>query len=141
MNYLRQNPIIGADGFTVALIRVLPDQTTQARRLCEVVATGSVKDFGDGDVASYAKNLGGREWANTRKTVEVKDAPVTRHLSKKESVSKYEVTAFAVSPHCQSGGLGARVLDEIKWLLRDDAPGQDLGISFPMLVTCLMILG
>ncbi|KAF2222452.1 hypothetical protein BDZ85DRAFT_263684 [Elsinoe ampelina] len=33
-----------------------------------------------------------------------------------EKVSKFEITAFAVDPDVQARGLGARVLEEIKWV-------------------------
>lgn len=43
-----------------------------------------------------------------------------------EEVQKFEVTAFAVSLHCQAAGVGAQVLREIKWLVASDANGPRL---------------
>ncbi|RAQ53503.1 hypothetical protein AFGD_001541 [Aspergillus flavus] len=80
--------IIGADDFTIVLVRVTSDGADQQPQLCEVLATGSVKDF--------------------------------------EEVQKFEVTAFAVSLHCQAAGVGAQVLREIKWLVASDANGPRL---------------
>jgi hypothetical protein len=108
--------IVGESGFTVILVRlVASDETEQNTRLCEVVATGSVKDFGDGDVESYlewSQNLSGAEWAakNAGNVAE-------RGPQKKKTVQKYEVCAFSVSPDIQRGGLGVRVLNEIEWLV------------------------
>ncbi|RAQ63455.1 hypothetical protein COH20_000119 [Aspergillus flavus] len=80
--------IIGADDFTIVLVRVTSDGADQQPQLCEVLATGSVKDF--------------------------------------EEVQKFEVTAFAVSLHCQAAGVGAQVLREIKWFVASDANGPRL---------------
>lgn len=43
-----------------------------------------------------------------------------------EEVQKFEVTAFAVSLHCQAAGVGAQVLREIKWFVASDANGPRL---------------
>jgi GNAT superfamily N-acetyltransferase len=78
----------------------------------DVVATCSVKDFGDGDIETYAqwsKNLSGAQWVNRRTATVDK---VTEN-----NPPKFELTAFAVSPHHQAMGLGARLLNEVKWLL------------------------
>src|SRR6266536_5911435 len=57
--------IIGDDGFTVVVLLV-----NEEDGYTEIVATGSVKNFGDGDVESYAqwsKNLSGTHWAEKAK--------------------------------------------------------------------------
>lgn len=98
--------IIGTQGFTLVLVIVTSEQSY------DVVATCSVKDFGDGDIETYAqwsKNLSGAQWMNQR------TATVDKGI--KENLSKFELTAFAVSPHHQAMGLGARLLNEVKWLL------------------------
>ena len=110
--------IIGTRGFTVALVRVTSTDEGQKRQFCEVVATGSVKDFGDGDVETYAqwsKNLSGTQWTtNTAGNQERSEATTERS---NEGAQKLEVTAFGVSRHCQARGLGAHLLNEIKWLV------------------------
>ncbi|KAF9888992.1 hypothetical protein FE257_008162 [Aspergillus nanangensis] len=116
--------VIGADGFTIVLVRVVSAGANEKPRLCEVVATGSVKDFGDGDVESYAewsKNRGGAEWAKEGNRGSSGDT-----AGQKGGVKNPEVTAFAVSPHCQAAGLGARVLDEIKWAVGIDGHDSKL---------------
>jgi hypothetical protein len=122
--------IIGQDGFTIVLFRTLRDDTKEAIRLGEMVATGSVKNFGTGDVESYAQwsqNLGGAQWVakNTSQPQDQDDG------KRAQAIQKYEVTAFAVSPHCQSRGLGARVLQEIEWLVSACRPG----IGLPQAIT------
>lgn len=118
--------IIGPEGFTLILVRVTSPGTDQELHVCEVVATASVKDFGDGDIETYAqwsKNLGGKQWVSK---VRSQEQSGTSEQSKeehkipeksREGVQKLEVTAFGVSPHHQAGGLGARLLNEIKWLV------------------------
>ncbi|KAG9508268.1 hypothetical protein J7337_001832 [Fusarium musae] len=115
--------IIGADGFTIVLVRVTSDGADQQPQLCEVLATGSVKDFGEGDVETYAqwsKNRSGSEWESQ---VENRGHSGGTTGRRAEEVQKFEVTAFAVSPHCQAAGLGAQVLSEIKWLVSSDSNG------------------
>jgi hypothetical protein len=117
--------IIGADGFTIVLVRVTSDGADQQPQLCEVLATGSVKDFGEGEVETYAqwsKNRSGSEWETQ---VENRGRSVGT-AERRAEVQKFEVTAFAVSPHCQAAGLGAQVLREIKWLVASDANGPRL---------------
>lgn len=112
--------IIGTEGFTVVLVRVTPSDANETPPVWEVVATGSVKDFGDGDIDTYvqwSKNLSGSQWA--AKAGNQEDSGVTPAETSKEGSQKLELTAFGVSPHCQSNGLGARLLDEIKWLVTD----------------------
>ncbi|OOO10401.1 hypothetical protein OAory_01062090 [Aspergillus oryzae] len=92
--------IIGADDFTIVLVRVTSDGADQQPQLCEVLATGSVKDFVNGKL----------RWTERRA----------------EEVQKFEVTAFAVSLHCQAAGVGAQVLREIKWFVASDANGPRL---------------
>jgi GNAT superfamily N-acetyltransferase len=109
--------IIGTEGFTIVLVRVTSAGAGQKRQFCEVVATGSVKDFGDGDVETYAqwsKNLSGTQWTTKAGNQERSGATTERS---KEGAQKLEVTAFAVSPHYQARGLGGRLLNEIKWLV------------------------
>jgi ribosomal protein S18 acetylase RimI-like enzyme len=117
--------VIGADGFTIVLVRVTSDGADQQPQLCEVLATGSVKDFGEGDVETYAqwsKNRSGSEWETQVENRGRSDG--TTEL--RAEVQKFEITAFAVSPHCQATGLGAQVLREIKWLVTSDANGPRL---------------
>ncbi|KAH8698385.1 hypothetical protein BGW36DRAFT_145070 [Talaromyces proteolyticus] len=123
--------IIGEDGFTIVLLRVSLVGTNQKRQVCEVVATGSVKDFGDEDVETYvqwSKNLGGRDWIEKQQQQQQQQRDGSEQVAEQEQrkgkVQKYEVTAFAVSPHCQASGLGAQVLKEIRWLLSDDGSGH-----------------
>ncbi|GKZ32477.1 hypothetical protein AbraIFM66950_001930 [Aspergillus brasiliensis] len=121
--------IIGADGFTIVLVRVTSDGAGQQQpQLCEVLATGSVKDFGDGEIETYAqwsKNRSGSEWEKSQVETRGRSGGTTERRA--EEVQKFEVTAFAVSPHCQAAGLGAQVLREIKWLVAsDDANGPRL---------------
>jgi hypothetical protein len=118
--------IVGENGFTVVLVRVTTVGANEETQIGEVVATGSVKDFGDGDVETYAQwslNLSGSEWAagNVGRGHDGKSAGKGQ-----ETVPKHEVTAFAVSPHCQAAGLGARVLKEIEWLVSYDGSGKRL---------------
>ncbi|KAJ5583978.1 hypothetical protein VI817_005989 [Penicillium citrinum] len=118
--------IIGADGFTIVLVRITSDGADQQPQLCEVLATGSVKDFGEGQVETYAqwsKNRSGSEWETQ---VENRGRSSGTTERRAEDVQKFEVTAFAVSPHCQAAGLGAQVLKEIKWLMASDANGPRL---------------
>ncbi|GLA40181.1 hypothetical protein AnigIFM63309_007792 [Aspergillus niger] len=118
--------IIGADGFTIGLVRVTSDGADQQPQLCEVLATGSVKDFGEGEVETYAqwsKNRSGSEW-ETQVENRGRSGGTTERRAKE--VQKFEVTAFAVSPHCQAAGLGAQVLREIRWLVASDANGPRL---------------
>ena len=113
--------IIGADGFTIVLVCVTSDGADQQPQLCEVLATGSVKDFGEGEVETYAqwsKNRSGSEWETQ---VENRGHSGGTTKQRAEEVQKFEVTACAVSPHCQAAGLGAQMLREIKWLVASDA--------------------
>lgn len=130
--------IIGHDGFTIVLLRVTAAKPGQNQRLCEVVATGSVKNFGDGDVEAYAqwsKNLSGSEWLEKE---EGRGRTVGLAPQKKEKVQKYEVTAFGVSPNCQGAGLGARILKEIHRLVSTNRNGISVwdtiadGLQAPM---------
>lgn len=98
--------IIGTQGFTIVLVIITSGQSY------DVAATCSVKDFGDGDIETYAqwsKNLSGAQWVN-RRTATVNNVT-------KENPPKFELTAFAVSPRYQAMGLGTRLLNEVKWLL------------------------
>lgn len=118
--------IIGADGFTIVLVRVISAWADQQPQVCEVVATGSVKDFGEGDVEAYAqwsKNLSGSEWVFQEGIQGRSSGTAKRKLG---GVQKFEVTAFAVSPHYQAAGLGAQVLREIKWVVGCDGDGLKL---------------
>lgn len=120
--------IVGADGFTIILVRVTSEGADQQPQLCEVLATGSVKDFGEGEVETYAqwsKNRSGSEWETQVETRGGRSGGTTERRAA-EDVQKFEVTAFAVSPHCQAAGLGAQVLREIKWLVASDANGPRL---------------
>ncbi|PVH96781.1 hypothetical protein DM02DRAFT_103006 [Periconia macrospinosa] len=116
--------IIGDDGFTVVVLLV-----NEEDGYAEIVATGSVKNFGDGDVESYAqwsKNLSGTHWAEKAKENDKSEKDLNHKTSlheKKDEEIKYEVTAFAVSTEHQSMGLGARVLKEIEWLASADTHG------------------
>lgn len=123
--------IIGKDGFTVILAHVTPDGPDGKAQLREIVATGSIKDFGNGDVESYAKwskNRGGKEWAATREDTEQSsaqngetvegDGPKENNVQKGLAAGqKHELTAFAVSATMQARGLGARIIEEVEWLL------------------------
>lgn len=110
--------VIGEDGFTVILVLTRPGNTELDHTTCEVVATCSVKDFGNGDVEAYAewsKNRSGTEWAQTTQSQE-RNASGTEQQSQ-NAADKLEVTAFAVSPQHQALGLGARLLKEVRWLV------------------------
>lgn len=118
--------IIGADGFTIVLVRATSDGADQQPQFCEVLATGSVKDFGAGEVETYAqwsKNRSGSEW-EPQGGYHGRSGGATERRT--EEVRKFEVTAFAVSPHCQAAGLGAQVLREIKWVVGSDGHGPRL---------------
>jgi hypothetical protein len=104
------------------------------RSVAKVLATGSVKIFGDGDIeqyASWSKNLSGSEWASkepVRSKIQAPNedgrSPSGANESRlEERTPKFEVTAFAVSPDHQSLGLGARVLNEIEWLIASSPSG------------------
>lgn len=119
--------IIGADGFTIVLAQVTPNEDGKPQ-VQEIVATGSIKDFGDGDIESYAKwskNRGGKEWAAKRGKAERDgvhaEAAINRVEVEKEeekaTTKKLELTAFAVSVNSQARGLGASVIEEVEWLL------------------------
>lgn len=100
--------IVGETGFMVILVALARDS-----RSCKVVATGSVKSFGEGDIEKYAK------WRHS--------VNGTQSLSQDEDQEpKYEFGAFGVSPGYQSSGLGARVLKEIEWLLLSRTFGLNL---------------
>jgi hypothetical protein len=117
--------IIGENGFTIVLLDV-SNVGEYGKAEVEVIATGSVKDFGDGDVEEYSKwsqNLGGSEWAAKDRSRVSDNKNIVKE---KEAIRKYEVTAFAVSPNCQARGLGARVLKEIEWLVSSDSYGPRL---------------
>ena len=134
--------IIGAEGFTIAILAVTNDWSEiSTGESVEVVATGSVKAFGNGDVENYAqwsKNVGGNEWARMKKS-KSNNVSVTsgEHSTKTHQVHgqrvqgedfKYEIAAFGVSPKHQSQGLGARVLKEIEWLLGSEKGSISSGI-------------
>ena len=146
--------VIGAEGFTVVVVLAVKNAISGDERRgedvndkesegkdaienIEVVAAGSVKAFGDGDITQYtqwSKNFGGKEWeeAQRKKTAAASEEPhhhrglppaavveQTDQRSEKirRSEIKYEITAFGVSLTQQSRGLGARVLKDIEWLL------------------------
>lgn len=103
--------VIGKTGFTIVLF--------QDDRL---VATGSAKDFGDGDVDTYAQwssNLSGTEWVDKDKRE--KQSRENAEENEDKRVQKFEVTAFAVAPDAQGMGLGAKLLEEIEWLVKSNA--------------------
>ncbi|KAF2011482.1 hypothetical protein BU24DRAFT_466185 [Aaosphaeria arxii CBS 175.79] len=120
---------IGDVGFTVVLLRV-HDQTTNNVERCryaEVVATGSVKDFGNGAVEDYltwSKAVTGTQWKSAEG--ENHDGGKQGLRKKGDVVHKYEITAFGVAPNCQAAGLGARILKEIEWLVESDEIGPRL---------------
>lgn len=133
--------IIGPEGFTLILVRVTSPGTDQELQVCEVVATASVKDFGDGDIETYAqwsKNLGGKHWASKVRSQEQSGTSEQSNEESKipeksrEGVQKLEVTAFGVSPHHQAGGLGARLLNEIKWLVASKRLQRTTPNTLPM---------
>jgi GNAT superfamily N-acetyltransferase len=133
--------IIGPEGFTLILVRVTSTGTDQKPQVCEVVATASVKDFGDGDLETYAKwskNLGGKQWASkARNEEQIENSGQRKEEGKvpeksREGLQKLEVTAFGVSPHHQAGGLGARLLNEIKWLVASKMLRGSAANSLPM---------
>ena len=126
--------LIKEDGFMVVLLRLQPPNTDGLPCAAEVVATGSVKNFGDGDASSYAErseNVGGAEWKAKREKAlndGMVDVAVTTNNRGKEkpAIEKFEVVAFAVSPNAQAKGLGVRVLDDITWLASMYRPGSGL---------------
>lgn len=95
----------------------------------EVVATGGVKDFGDGEVESYAAwsgNVSGTQWAAGKEESEGNRSGASLQggendekgveqgtREKEHGIKKYEVTAFGVSPAHQGMGLGARVRSRV----------------------------
>jgi GNAT superfamily N-acetyltransferase len=126
--------IIGDDGFTIALLLV-KEPTEDGDELVDVVATGSVKNFGAGDVETYAewsKNVSGTQWAaesnERRSNAEVNVTSQQATDNGQENV-RLEITAFAVSPSHQGLGLGARVISDIEWLVSRFAPAADLRIT------------
>jgi GNAT superfamily N-acetyltransferase len=106
--------IIGDQGFTVILVNTTKKESGEEH--AQVMATGSVKDFGDGDLESYAqwsKNLSGSQWA-------AGDTSKVQKKSKAEDATtgaKLELTAFAVSPDFQAAGLGVQILQDIEWII------------------------
>lgn len=129
--------IISPDGFTVVLLRVREANSQHgdaesSTPAVEVVATGSVKNFGSGDVESYATwstNVSGTQWAAKAEKAKGGGGDGNEHCGegnarggalgdgKGGNVVAMEITAFAVSPDYQGLGLGARVLAEIEWLV------------------------
>jgi GNAT superfamily N-acetyltransferase len=113
--------IIGPDGFTVALI--MNKQGEENPESFEVVATASVKNFGDGDIKEYfkwTKNIGGKQWADK----EGMAGREQKQISPSPTISqKPEIAALGVHPDYQKLGLGAKVVAEIEWLLTNFAPG------------------
>lgn len=110
--------IIDESGFTVVLLRVLW-AGVDGSKVVELVATGSAKTW-TGQIESYArwiKDPNGTEWL-----------PITaaksgvQNLGGKSDAVKYELTALSVSPRAQAGGLGARVLKELEWLVSQYLP-------------------
>ncbi len=129
--------IVKGDGFMVVVLRVEPTSEASTGgakpRAAQVVATGGVKDFGDGDLDSYAEwseNVGGEEWKEKRDKAGdagAADEAAAKGDNKKGSVvNKFELVGFAVSPHVQSKGLGVRVLDDVAWLTSMYRPGTSL---------------
>ncbi|TGZ80570.1 hypothetical protein EX30DRAFT_341496 [Ascodesmis nigricans] len=130
--------IIGEGGGTVVIVRVDDDDDDNAETgarvvVVEVVATGSVKDFGEGAVEEYAqwsRNRSGSEWKAGASGAGKPPTCVEDGERERKVVRKYEVTAFAVSPEYQAKGLGTMVLREIEgivgcgWLRKAvDEPG------------------
>lgn len=126
--------LIKEDGFMVVVLRVQPQNTDEVPRAAKVIATGSVKNFGAGDVTAYAEwseNVGGAEWKARREKalndgVVDKDSVSKKRAKEKPAIEKYEVVAFAVSPNAQAKGLGVKVLDDITWLASMYRPGSGL---------------
>lgn len=121
--------IIGDDGFTIALLLV-KELTEDGDELVEVVATGSAKNFGAGDVEKYAewsKNVSGTQWAaesNERTSNTEVNVASQQTTDNGQEDMRLEITAFAVSPLHQGLGLGARVLSVIEWLVSRFAPAD-----------------
>ncbi|PSK60108.1 hypothetical protein B9Z65_1006 [Elsinoe australis] len=109
-------------GFTVLLVDVDPHT-----REGTVVATGSVKDFGDVEPGAYverSRDSRAKEWgAREREREEVEDAGregddgekeigaiVLGNEAGAEQVKKFEITGFGVAVGEGKRGLGARVL-------------------------------
>jgi hypothetical protein len=112
--------IIDESGFTLVLVR-------RSNSGCEVLATGSIKDFGDGDIESYAKwskNRGGKEWAMKNASGQSTQDTAEKAQAGERKVLKFEVTAFGVAPNAQAGGLGARLLKEMEWLVSNDGQSK-----------------
>jgi len=117
--------IIGQDGFTIVLLQV-KERNENGQDVVEVVATGSVKNFGNGDVKQYAqwsRNVSGTQWMTARAEAAKKTSDSGVNVAPHEMLDKFqddvrmEITAFAVSPEYQGMGLGARVLEDIEWLV------------------------
>jgi GNAT superfamily N-acetyltransferase len=113
--------IIGPDGFTVALI--MEKRGEEVPDNFEIVATASVKNFGEGDIREYfkwTKNIGGKQWAAKSGTTgkeqgQINPSPTTS--------AKPEISALGVHPDYQKLGLGVKIMEEIEWLLTNFAPG------------------
>jgi hypothetical protein len=138
--------IIGAEGFTIAILAGKDNSRRTSTEngdvdgeghgeegdSVEVIATGSVKAFGNGNVKTYSqwsKNVSGTEWAarteksegngvsaTSEEQTSGKDQQVQAQRGHEKEVT-YEITAFAVSPSHQGLGLGARVLKAIERLV------------------------
>jgi GNAT superfamily N-acetyltransferase len=114
--------IIGPDGFTVTLI--LNKQGEEIPESFEIVATASVKNFGDGDIKEYfqwTKNIGGKQWADMSGTIRKEQGRIGPSA---RTSTKLEIAALGVHPDYQKLGLGAKVMKEIEWLLTNFAPGS-----------------
>lgn len=126
--------LVKGDGFMVVVLRIEPTSAGGGGglRTAQVVATGSVKDFGDGDLESYAEwseNVGGAEWKEKRDRADVKSADEAdgkAAVAKGAAVNKFELVGFAVSPRVQAKGLGVRILEDVAWLTRVYRPGKGL---------------
>lgn len=125
------------DGFMVVVLRLEPTSAdATVPRTAHVVATGSVKNFGENDVNSYAEwseNVGGAEWKAKRAAAAQngdageKTAVAENGVKKWPAIGKYELVAFAVSPRVQAKGLGVRILNDVEWLVSMYRPGSGLG--------------
>jgi GNAT superfamily N-acetyltransferase len=113
--------IIGPDGFTIALI--MNKQGAEILENFEIVATASVKNFGDGDIKEYfkwTKNIGGRQWADKSGTIREEQGRIGPSAT---TSAKPEIAALGVHPDYQKLGLGVKMMKEIEWLLTNFAPG------------------
>jgi hypothetical protein len=70
--HLRLASIVGDTGFTIILVRSTGGHEGVPKG-DEIVATGSLKDFGDDSLETYAqwsKNLSGTQWASRKRAKE-----------------------------------------------------------------------